>query len=283
MNGKPRPVRAAGGGAVTGAAPRQRGRRPPHGDPVVDRALSLLAAFDANHRRLSLGELSRRSGIPTSSALRLAGRLLAWGALERDADGRFSVGLRLYEIASLCPRGLGLKEVALPYMGDLAEATQQHVLLAVRDGDDALLVERLSAPTAMPILYRVGGRLPLHSTGVGLVLLAFADPAFQEAYLARPLRHEPEKTPVSPAALRRALAQGRRERAVTFHRRVPRPLLSVAAPIFGEQETVIAALSVVVPERQVDPRRLTPALLTAARAISRATGARRSIGLATPA
>src|SRR4029453_3347388 len=123
---------------------RIRGRRPPQGEPVIDRALSLLSAFDATHRRLSLGELSRRTGIPASSALRLAGRWLAWGAVERDEDGRFAVGLRLFEIASLCPRGHGLRQVALPYMRDLAEATHQHVLLAVLEADEALLVERIS-------------------------------------------------------------------------------------------------------------------------------------------
>ena len=117
---------------------RIRGRRPPQGDPVVDRAFALLAAFDARNRRLTLGQLARRSGIPTSSTLRLAGRLVAWGALERDADGLFSIGLRLWEVASLAPRGQGLKQVALPFMGDLEEVTRQHVLLAVRDGNDAV-------------------------------------------------------------------------------------------------------------------------------------------------
>ncbi|RBY77203.1 hypothetical protein DQ238_14990 [Geodermatophilus sp. TF02-6] len=87
---------------------RTRGRRPPQGDPVVDRAFALLAAFDAGHRSLTLGELSRRSGIPTSSTLRLATRLQAWGALERGPDGRFAIGLRLWEVASLAPRGQGL-------------------------------------------------------------------------------------------------------------------------------------------------------------------------------
>ena len=118
---------------------------------------------------------------------------MAWGALERGADGRFTVGLRLWEVASLAPRGQGLKQVALPFMGDLEEVTRQHVLLAVREGSEALLVERLSAHQAMNVLYRVGGRLPLHSTGVGLVLLAFADPDFQEDVLAQPLVHMPEK------------------------------------------------------------------------------------------
>ncbi|MFG1922646.1 IclR family transcriptional regulator [Cryptosporangium sp. NPDC048952] len=255
-----------------------RGRRPPQGEPVVDRALALLAAFDAAHRSLSLGELSRRSGIPTSSALRLAARLQAWGALERGDDGRFTIGLRLWEVASLAPRGQELKQVALPFMGDLEEVTRQHVLLAVRDGGEALLVERLSAHQAMPVLYRVGGRLPLHSTGVGLVLLSFADSEFQEETLAQPLMHQPENVAVSPAALRRTLAEVRREGLATIRRRAPQPLVTVAAPIFGEDERIAAALSVVVPQEHAEPRLLGPAVRTAARSISRSLGARRSIG-----
>jgi DNA-binding IclR family transcriptional regulator len=266
----------------TPAAARVRGRRPPQGDPVIDRALSLLAAFDARNRSLTLGQLARRSGIPTSSTLRLAGRLVAWGALERDAEGRFSIGLRLWEVASLAPRGQGLKQVALPFMGDLEEVTRQHVLLAVRDGTDALLVERLSAHQAMNVLYRVGGRLPLHSTGVGLALLAFADSDFQEETLAQPLVHLPENVPVSPAALRRTLAEIRREGLATIRRRTPQPLVSVAAPIFGADDRVAAALSVVVPQENAEPRLLGPAVRTAARSISRLLGARRSIGLTAP-
>lgn len=259
-------------------ATRVRGKRPAQGDPVVDRALSLLAAFDAGHPSLSLGELARRSGIPTSSTLRLASRLVAWGALERGADGRFTIGLRLWQVASLAPRGQGLRQVAMPYMGDLQEVTRQHVLLAVRDGGEAVLVERLSTHAAMPVLYDVGGRLPLHSTGVGLVLLAFAEGQVQEEYLARPLMHEPERVPVSAAALRRTLADVRRDGLATVRRRIPTPLVSVAAPVFDATDTVAAALSVVVPQERADTRVLGPALRTAARAISRGLGARRAIG-----
>ncbi|MGY1857013.1 IclR family transcriptional regulator [Modestobacter sp. SYSU DS0290] len=258
------------------AQARVRGRRPPQGEPVVDRALALLGAFDAGHVQLTLSELSRRTGIPPSSALRLAGRLLEWGALERDADGRFSIGLRLWEVASLTPRGHGLRQVALPFMGDLEEVTRQHVLLAVREGEEALLVERLSSHGAVAALYRPGGRMPLHSTGVGLVLLAFADSSFQEQVLAQPLMHQPEKVPVSSAALRRTLAEIRRDGLATFRRGAPGPIVSVAAPVLDAQGAVVAALSVVVPAENAEPRLLGPAVRTAARGISRGLGARRA-------
>ncbi|MEV6349102.1 IclR family transcriptional regulator [Actinoplanes sp. NPDC051851] len=254
-------------------APRVRGRRPPAGDPVVDRAMALLFAFGADHRRLTLTELSRRTGIPASSALRLANRLMAWGALERDPAGRFSIGLRLFEVASLSPRGHGLREVALPYMGDLAETTRHHVLLAVRDGDEAILVERISGRDAIPTMYRVGGRLPLHATGVGLVLLAHAGPAFQAEYLARPLVREPEQVPVDPAELRRTLAHVRRTQAVALRRNVIEPLMSVACPILTTDGEVVAALAAIVPEQKADPRRLIPVVQLAARSIGRSLDA----------
>lgn len=248
------------------------------GDPVIDRAFALLAAFDPTHRVLSLTDLARRSGLPTSTALRLARRLVGLGALERRGRD-YVIGVRLWEIASLAPRTLGLREAAMPVMGDLTEATHQHVLLAVRDGTEAVLVERLSGRTAISVLYRIGGRLPLHSTGVGLVLLAFADPTFQQAVLTRPLVHLPEQVPVDPTELRRTLADVRRDELAVVRRNEPEPLVAVAAPIRGENDDVVAALSVILPPGAIDPARVGPAIRAAARAISRSLGAPRAVAL----
>jgi DNA-binding IclR family transcriptional regulator len=55
--------------------------------------------------------------LPT--AHRLAGLLTAWGALERDASGTYHIGLRLWELGALAPRGLALREAAMPFLEDL--------------------------------------------------------------------------------------------------------------------------------------------------------------------
>lgn len=253
------------------AAAPSRVRDAESGDPVVERAFALLSGFDPSHRVLSLSDLARRSGLPMSSALRLARQLLAQGALERRGRN-YVIGLRLWEIAALAPRSHGLREAAMPVMGDLAEATRQHVLLAVREDTEAVLVERLSGRSAMTVLYRVGGRLPLHSTGVGLVLLAHADRDFQQGMLLRPLVHEPEHVPVDPVALRRTLADVRRDGLVTVRRDVPEPLVAVAAPIRDDRDEVVAAISVVIPAGGIDPKRVGPAVRAGARAISRGLG-----------
>jgi DNA-binding IclR family transcriptional regulator len=100
------------------------------------------------------------------------------------------------------------------------------IVLAVRDGDEALLVERLSAHNASPALYRVGGRMPLVGTGVGLVLLAHAPADVQERLLAAFDPGQSVDQVRTAGELRRVLAEVRR--VVTPwearpSRRTPRP------------------------------------------------------------
>src|SRR3712207_8102906 len=92
---------------------------------------------------------------------------------------RYRVGLLVWELGALAPRGLGLREAALPFMEDLYEVTHENVQLAVRDGTDVGFVERIAGRSGVGVLTRVGGRFALPPTGVGLVLLAHAPLAVQ--------------------------------------------------------------------------------------------------------
>ncbi|WP_372983674.1 IclR family transcriptional regulator [Microbacterium sp.] len=247
----------------------RRGGRPASGEPVLDRAFRLLDAFDDDDTNLTLTELSARTGIPLSSTLRLAQHLGRLGALERQSDGRFTMGLRMLEYAALAPRGHGLRAIALPYMEDLHGATRQHVQLAVRENDEAVIVERLSAPGAGKVLYHVGGRLPLHGTGLGHVLLAHSRPEFQESYLRRELFLEPEHTAVPASVLRAQLQAVRATGAAHMSRMLPEPAVSVGAPIFDHSGSCIAAISVLGSDGSIDTRMLEPAVVAIARSISR--------------
>ncbi|MFC8452096.1 IclR family transcriptional regulator [Kitasatospora sp. NPDC057223] len=255
-------------GISDGAGRPRRGGRPAEGQPVIDRAFALLRTFDHEHRAQTLAELGQRSGIPRSSALRIARSLADVGALERLDDGRYVVGLRLLETASLAPRGHGLRSVAMPSMEDLFHVTRQHVLLAVREQQEAVLVERLSALDASPVHYRVGGRLPLTSTGVGLVLLAFAPAAVQNQAIASYRPGQGHDAISTPADLRRALAEVRRGDHAFGRQTSPWPLSTVSAPV-RDGSGVVAALSVVAPSTGFADAGYGPAVRATARAISR--------------
>ena len=242
-------------------------------ESVTSRVLGILAAFSAQQPRLTLSEIGRRTGLPLTTAHRLVGELTEWGALERDEAGRYRIGLRLWEVASLAPRGLGLRERALPFLEDLYEVTHENVQLAVRDGAEAVYVERLTGRQAVALVSRVGGRLPLHATGVGQVLLAHAPPEFQDEVLAAPLKAFTKYTVTDPKRLRSILAEVRRTGIALCDRQVDPESLSVAAPVFGVDAVgapgVVAALSVVVRSDGADRLGLVPAVRAAARGISR--------------
>jgi DNA-binding IclR family transcriptional regulator len=239
---------------------------------VIVRALRLLGAFSPEQPELTLTELARRAGLPLTTAHRLVSDLASWGALERDGDGRYRIGLRLWETASLAPRGLGLRELALPFLEDLSQVTQENVQLAVRDALDVVYVERIAGRTAIPVLTRVGGRFPMPPTGVGLVLLAHAPAEVQEEVLAAPLARFTDRTIVSPRLLRQLLAEVRRTGVAISDRQVTIDAVSVAAPVYGPAGTVVAAISVVVHAGDVPPTTLVPVVRAAARGISRTLG-----------
>jgi DNA-binding IclR family transcriptional regulator len=83
---------------------------------VTSKVCAILDAVCAAPAGLSATALGRRLGMPLSTAHRLATELVEWGGLERQADGRYRVGLRLWEIAATAPRATSLRDAARPYL-----------------------------------------------------------------------------------------------------------------------------------------------------------------------
>jgi len=242
---------------------------------VTARGFAVLDAFTTAAPTLSLSEIARRAGLPLTTAHRLVAELRAAGALERDVDGTYRIGLRLWEIGSLAPRGVPLREAALPFLEDLYEVTHENAQLGVREGHDVVYIERIAGRRAVGVLTRVGGRFPLHASGVGLVLLAHAPERVQREVLDGPLQRFTEHTVTDPARLERILAQVRRDGVATSDRQVTDDALSVAAPVTDSSGEVIAALSVVAKAGDGVAARLAPVVRAAALGTSRVLSARR--------
>lgn len=239
---------------------------------AAERLIAVLAAFDQENPALSLSGIARRADLSLSTAHRLVGVLSEWGALERDSAGTYRIGLRLWELASLAPRGPGLRQAAMPFLEDLYEATHENVQFAVRDGAEVVYIERISGRSAVGVLTRVGARWPLHATGVGLVLLAYGGTALQDRVCAGPLASFTPFTITDPALLRRTLAEVRRAGCAVSDRQITDDAVSVAAPVRGKDGGVVAAVSVVVPVLGSAPHALVPVVRVAALGISRALG-----------
>lgn len=239
------------------------------GRSVASKVVTVLDAFSTSAPELSLNELARRTGLPLSTTYRLASELVDWGGLERADGAGYRIGMRLWEIGSLAPRGETVRDVALPFMQDLYQATQENVHLAVLNGHEALYVEKITGRSSVAVKSRRGGRLPLHATGVGKVLLAYSPPEFVGELVAAGLKRYTPYTIVAPGPLRRALGEVRRTGVAFAREELTLGSTSVASPLFGARGSVVAALAVVLRSTKADLRRLAPAVRTAAISVSR--------------
>ncbi|GLY31800.1 IclR family transcriptional regulator [Kineosporia sp. NBRC 101731] len=239
------------------------------GESVTARALALLGAFDDRHRRLTLTEMAHRAGLPVPTAHRLVAELVQWGALDRLPDSaRYVVGRRVWDLGLLAPVQTGLRQVASPFLHDIYAATLATVHLAVRDGIEVLYVDRLAGHQSVPVVSEVGSRLPLHSTGVGKALLAHAPPPVRRGALERLTRITPY-TITQPGRLTAQLERVRREGYAQTVEEMSLGGCSVAVPVRGARDEVVAALGIVVPSLKRDRPRLVAALRVAAEGISR--------------
>jgi DNA-binding IclR family transcriptional regulator len=240
------------------------------GVSVTSRVLAILAGFDAAHRSLTLTEIAQRAELTLPTAHRLVGELTAWGALHRTGDGRYVVGRRLWDIGLLAPVQTDLRDVASPFLQDLYGATLATVHLAVRDSLVVLYLERVSGHASVPVVSKVGSRLPLHSTGVGKVLLAYAPAVVRDKVLGAPLQRFTPYTVVQPDRLARQLDRVTQDGYATTTEEMTLGACSIAIPICVAGRT-IASLGIVVPDLRRRAR-LVPAMQVAAQGIARSLG-----------
>ena len=238
------------------------------GESVLVRAVRILETFTPAERELSVTVIARRSGLHVATASRLIAALVEQGLLARSGDGRVRIGVRLWELALRASPTLGLRDAAMPFLEDLHAVVGQHVQLGVLDGTDVLFVERLSAPGAVVSYTRVAGRLPLHASSTGMVLLASGPRELQDQVLAGPLVPVTPATITAPTRLRAALADVRRQGFALLPGHLHPDATGLAVPVRDPHGVVVAALSVVV-ANDGQAHTLVPLLLATARGIRR--------------
>ncbi|WP_338930863.1 IclR family transcriptional regulator C-terminal domain-containing protein [Streptomyces netropsis] len=82
---------------------------------------------------------------------------------------------------------------------------------------ECVLIERISVLDAPRVMYRVGGRMPLHATAPGLILPAFAPAQVQEDFLDSDRSVGEDDLMGTAEELRSRLAAIRRDRSRCTH------------------------------------------------------------------
>lgn len=231
--------------------------------------LSCVAQAGAH---VGVTELAQRAKLDKTTTYRLANKLVGLGYLERDAAGRFGLGLRVLDLGFAYLASLDLRTHALPELRRLREALDGTISLAVLDGVEIVYIERFASKrlqASMPV--GVGARLPAYCTAMGKAMLAFLPPHALAALLERmPLTAWTPRTIVSREALERDLAGVRERGYATTDQETIDGLRALGVPIFDHARIPVASISIAV---SVHAATLDELVATAAPELRRAAAA----------
>jgi DNA-binding IclR family transcriptional regulator len=219
---------------------------------VLGRAATVLNAFTSTDSVLSLGQITERTGLPRSTAHRLAESLVAIGWLERDLT-YYRVGMRLFEVGTLAVKVNRIRDSAAVWMQDAHESSRQAVHLAVLDGFDVVYLNKVCSRD-LDVPSRIGGRMPAHCTALGKAILAFAPDDDIDRFVRHGLRARTAHTVVAPAAFLASLAETKVLGVAYEHEEAVRGVSCVAAPI-RRSGRAIASISLTGPASSFDPDR----------------------------
>jgi IclR family transcriptional regulator, KDG regulon repressor len=214
--------------------------------PSVDRALDLLELLALSDHGLTLSEVSRKLQIPRSSAHYLIQSLACRGYLERNPAGRdYVLGLRVANFAHSVAARSQLKMISSPYLRDIVKESGLTAQLGVLDGAEALVIDRVDAPTGMQLDSWVGRHFELHCTALGKALIAYlSDAEVEKLFEGRGLsRHNPN-TLCSMEAVRAQLAEVRIKGYALDNEEHEIGVRCLAAPIFNYLGSAVAAICV---------------------------------------
>ena len=246
--------------------------KPRSGAQTVERAIAILNLFRDGRDALGISAIARETGLNVSTAHRLVKTLVHEHFMEQDPmteQYRLGTALAILGQRAVQSSGLGL---AQPVIDALADSTGESVSLAIRRGDDVVVVLQSTSKQALRFDHPTGGAINLHASGMGKVLLAFSgvEPKVAVSALGRLPTFTPS-TITTQAALVAELEGVRREGYALNEEERYVGVCGVAAPVNDAYGVARYAIGVQGPAVRLTParlRQLAPAVVEAASAVA---------------
>lgn len=138
----------------------------------LQRAIQLLEAMDSARRPMTLHELAEESGLVKSTVHRLLATLREADLVEQLADGRYALGLHLFEMGCSAGYMRDIVFIARPYMQAIWQQTNESVSLSLLSQGEALVLSFIESTNTFRVVARTGSKLPVHCTVQGKIMLA---------------------------------------------------------------------------------------------------------------
>jgi len=220
---------------------------------VLQKALSILDSFTPGRPALELADIRRATGLPASTCLRLVRNLVAHDVLTYDGS-RYRVGVAVLRWAKSAEAGFAVVDSVAPYVTRLRDQANETSGLFIRVGAERVCIAVAEATHSLMRRLYTGHALPLYVGSPGKVLLAYDDDALAE--LGDDLTPRTDHTITDRAALEKELAKIRSQGYAASLGEWEPDLAGVAAPVFGYDGAIVAAMAVSAPMSRLSPDRL---------------------------
>jgi len=220
----------------------------PSGIDVLDRVVAILQAFRTGDTALTLTEISNRTGLYKSTALRLSASMCHHHLLSKIEDGRYQLGVLNYSLGQRYQSNLDLSDVLLPLMRGLNDQLGETVAFHIRDGDVRVCLLRINSRFSVHAEVKLGDIQQLDRGAGGRILLAFGN---AEGELYDTIRHD-----------HCYLSMGERDAETA----------GISAPVLGPDQKIIGAIGIVTPLTRMTADKIGPFVAAVLDTAARATG-----------
>jgi IclR family acetate operon transcriptional repressor len=233
-----------------------RKRQPTAGPRSLARLLGLFEVLAKRSKGRTLAELNALLKSPKSSLLNLLRPLVTEGYLTYE-DGRYWLGTSIFRLAASIMSVWNFSSTLRPYLDELAERADESVYIGVLDpvAKTVTFVDAIDSRHPVRFSVPVGTVAPLYCTAAGQVLLAFSSEEFQAEYLrSAKLETRAPRTITTQKALRAAIGEVRKSGIAISVGESTAGAAAIAAPIFGADGKVLAAIVVGGPAERLSPK-----------------------------
>jgi DNA-binding IclR family transcriptional regulator len=213
--------------------------------PAIDRAFAALELLAECKGGLSVSAIARRLKLPKSSTHLIITTLEDHGCLWKDVSShKYFIGLRLSHLVQVTLEGSQLRDRAKDFLADLATKIGLTVHMAILEGSEAVLIEKIQAPGIVKLDTWVGQRMHLNCTAVGKVLLAFlSEKEFERTLHGKRLIKHNQYTISSITELRDEMKKVKAAGYALDNEEEEVGVRCLGAPIFDHSGRVVAAIS----------------------------------------
>jgi DNA-binding IclR family transcriptional regulator len=249
----------------------------PYQVQVLDRALAILDTLSAQGPDLSLGELSDKLDLHKSTTHRLMMVLERHKLIERNSvNGRYRLGLKLFELGTKAVSQLDLRERARPYLERLVLETSETVHLCVLDDSEVVYLDKVEPVRSVRMATSVGRRNPAHCTAVGKAIMAhLSDPQVEEIIRKQGMKAMTANTITSLVELKKELKAVRERGYAIDDEEIEEGVRCVGCVVRNFSGEPLAAISVSAPAFRLTKDKvkgLSQPVVAAAATLSRELG-----------